>query len=162
MNSTDIATGIKFHISPTYDQLGTKTTVFFILRDFREEGADVSKASYFEFIVEVIDFYVDSKKFEYAPIKKKENPRIIWAKVDSPNYLGEFNVTFVDEKQRSDFIKLPRNCSLWTNRNEGKDRINITYIPSEKTLTYLYDQNLEIVMDWKVVHVRIKDEPEIN
>ena len=96
------------------------------------------------------------------PIKKEGNSRIIWVKVESPDYLGEFNVTFVDDKGRSDYIKLHRNCSLWTSKNEGKDRINITYIPSERTKTYLYDQSLKIEMDWKVIHVRIKDEPPLN
>ena len=144
LNKTDIETGINFLLSPTYEFIGTKTTVFFILKDIREEAANVSEESYFEFTVEVIGLSGDTKKFEYVPIKKEERPRIIWAKVDSPDYLGEFNVTFVDDKGRNDYIKLPRNCSLWTNKNEGKFRINITYIPSEKTKTYLYDQSLKI------------------
>ena len=139
LNITDIAAGINFFLSPTYESVGTKTSIFFILRDIREEAANVSEESYFELTIEVIGISLsgDIKKFEYVPIKKEERSRIIWVKVDSPDYLGEFNVTFVDDKGRSNYIKLPRNCSLWTSKNEGKDRINITYMPSEMTQTYL-------------------------
>ena len=74
------------------------------MKDIREEEANVSEESYFELTVEVIGLIVDTKKFEfeYVPIKKEEHKkeehsRIIWAKVDSPDYLGEFNVNLVDD-----------------------------------------------------------------
>ena len=69
------------------------------MKDIREEEANVSEESYFELTVEVIGLIVDTKKFEfeYVPIKKEEHSRIIWAKVDSPDYLGEFNVNLVDD-----------------------------------------------------------------
>ena len=51
VNKTDFSKGIQFNLSPTYENLGTKTTVFFILRDIREEAANVSEESYFEFTV---------------------------------------------------------------------------------------------------------------
>ena len=99
------------------------------MRDIKEE-ANVSENSHFEFTVEVIGLTDTSKKFEFVPTKNKERPKIIWAKVDSPDFKGEFNVTFTDDKGLNDYIKLPKNCSLWTNKNEGKTRVNITYIPS--------------------------------
>ena len=88
--------------------------------------------------------------------------KIIRVKIDKPDYLGEFNIYFRNKVGLSEHIALPRNCSLWTNNNEGNDRLKIVFQPSEETLTYLYDQDLEIKMNWSIVEVVIKDDLNLS
>ena len=53
-------------------------------------------------------------------------------------------------------ILLPGNCTKWSSENEGSKRILTEYLPSEDTLTFMYDQDVVVKMEWKVVEVNIK------
>ena len=48
------------------------------------------------------------------------------------------------------------NFSEYTKLNEGAKQIYIEYVPTEETLTHMYDQDLEVIMNWKVQKIKQK------
>lgn len=84
----------------------------------------------FSFTVTVLAPIVNTGITTIEVVEKKvevKKPSIIDVSVERPDTNGLFAVGF------SKYISLPRNCTEWTNQNEGADRINIEYLPSEKT-----------------------------
>ena len=50
-------------------------------------------------------------------------------------------------------MRLIKNCTEWTSENEGADMLNIDFLPSEETQTFMYDQDIDVKIRWKVLSV---------
>ena len=93
---------------------------------------------------------VDKADFEAILIEKtlepeEESKELIKVKIDEPDAEGNFNVKFNRD------IRLPTNFTQWTSENEGADKLQVEYLPSEETQTFMYDLGIEVKMRWKVV-----------
>ena len=47
-------------------------------------------------------------------------------------------------------VRLPKNCTDWTSENEGVEMLRTDFLPSEETLTFMYDQDIDVKVRWKV------------
>lgn len=145
-NTTDINEGIFFWMSPSEEDIGFSTEINFKLTDTNPN--QMSKEYTFRITVVAADAtYITT--IEEEEVKKR--PEIIFVVVEKPNIEGFFNVKF------SKYIKLRRNCTEWSDTNEGDDRIKMKYIPSLETKDYMYDLDVEIEMGWKVIEASVKD-----
>lgn len=79
--------------------------------------------------------------------EKELKPKIVTVVVSQPNPAGFFEIDF------SDKIRVLKNCTDWDWQNEGADKLKIEYEPSETTKTYMYDMDLEVIMQWEVIAV---------
>lgn len=86
--------------------------------------------------VEVVDFKPE------VPKKKKVN-----VEISKPDSQGFFDITF------SEKIRMPTNFTDWDWVNEGTQKLLIEYLPSETTQTFIYDQDLQVNLEWRVVDV---------
>ena len=65
--------------------------------------------------------------------------------IETPDLEGVFKIKL------SKKIYLPVNCTEWTDRNEGGDKIVIDYEPTSDTLDIIYDTGIDVTLHWKVI-----------
>ena len=145
----DFTKGMFFEVNPTEKEAGSYKVYVDMIDDNKEP-----QIGRFEF-----DLYViDSSQLNFLTKDKDKKDREqqflikeqISVAVEPANEDNNFQIRFSRE------VVLPVDCSQWTNDNLGKERLKVVYLPSEETQTILYDQDLEIVMQWVVTKVYIK------
>ncbi len=47
-------------------------------------------------------------------------------------------------------VRLPANYTLWTSENEGRERLEIKYLPNEETIESVIDENRDLSYKWSV------------
>ena len=47
-------------------------------------------------------------------------------------------------------MRLPSNYTLWTSENEGRERLEIKYLPKLETIEAVIDQNRDLSYKWRV------------
>lgn len=50
------------------------------------------------------------------------------------------------------------NCTEWSNANEGAESLSIEYLPTEETQTFIYDQGIEVYLNWHIDKVYASNE----
>ena len=88
----------------------------------------------FDFVLKVVEL----AKFEVKLVKEVILPEPIklipaTLELNPPDVGGMFEIHL------SEYVRLPYNCTEWTNLNEGSEMFNITYKPTEETETFMYD-----------------------
>ena len=132
-------------MNPAFEDSGSYS-IYILLTD--DNSPPLS--SKYEFELQVLD-----TRFNFLEDKKKEReqqifiPDPVYVEIFPPDEYQNFKVRFSRD------IALPTNCSHWSNLNEGKKRLQVEYLPSENTQTILYDQDLQIFLNWEVVKVHI-------
>ena len=129
-------------MQPTIEEANKSYQFFLILVDNNESNP---KDKTYEFTVEVHGPNISTETVP-KPKRKEE----IAVTISSPDAQGIFAI------QMSKAIRLPKNYTEWTEKNEGSEKIKIEYMPTEETLTYLYDVDIEVNMHWKVIQAEKK------
>lgn len=62
----------------------------------------------------------------------------------------------------SEPVQLPRNCTKWTEKNEGDKKLVFDYKPSNETMTLMYDQDVKVEITWEVVFVSVIDRDNLG
>lgn len=83
----------------------------------------------------------DKSKVVTLDDKKSELIKVV---IQAPDKDGFFNVLF------SRPVRLAANCTKWSYENEGAEKLLIEYVPTNATLTFMYDWDLEVEMKWHV------------
>ena len=74
----------------------------------------------------------------------------MFANVNEPTEKGTITIGFSEE------IVVPSNCVSWSNQNEGSDKMQLSYLPSDETEDALYWLDSENFMSWSVAQVSSK------
>jgi len=50
-------------------------------------------------------------------------------------------------------VRLPKNASKWTDKNEGGKKLNITFVPTEGTIQAVIDPEKDLKFGWRIREV---------
>ena len=104
----------------------------------------------YTFPIEVVEEAKATTDFSKLLGKEKENKEDLPAPIityETVDYLDNLKISF------NELMLFPDGIKNFTDSNEGANVFNITYLPSESTLDYFYQQEITSEMSWRISEV---------
>ena len=110
-NKTISTLGVRFQVNPPIAEVGNIFTFEFTLQDKNREKPLKNK---YEFTIEVVEKAIEEKvQKELVFVQQEFKKEFVTIGLNPPDIYGEFEIT-IDR-----YVKMPRNCTEWTSKNEG-------------------------------------------
>lgn len=117
--------------------------------NFQDKNKKEPRATTYDIKVQVLDdpfIPIYEEIIEEIELEVKSG-RKIDVTIGKPTNTGLLTIEFSDQ------VQLSSNITDWTNQNDGKDYLEIDYVPSDDTDELFEDYQIDMSFSWKINNV---------